>query len=84
MSRPVLLASIALSLLLAGCGNKGPLILPTKPVPQSAEPVAEPPEATGDEVVPTEATERAVDELQDELPQEDPPPPPAAGDGGNG
>ncbi|MEE7546935.1 sugar transporter [Xanthomonas sp. Kuri4-1] len=29
-------------LMLAGCGNKGPLVMPQKPVPVEAQPVPEP------------------------------------------
>lgn len=39
-----LIAMLAVSTLLAGCGQKGPLFLPeeSQPVPAQAEPAAEP------------------------------------------
>ncbi|QJD66523.1 sugar transporter [Xanthomonas campestris pv. badrii] len=47
MSRPsVRLALVgATFVLLAGCGNKGPLVMPQKPVPVEAQPVPQPPDA---------------------------------------
>lgn len=42
---------IALSLPLAGCGNKGPLVLPQAPVPDQTVPV-EPPVEAGAQPVP--------------------------------
>ncbi|MBB4598835.1 putative small lipoprotein YifL [Xanthomonas arboricola] len=47
MSRPsVRLALIgATFVLLAACGNKGPLVMPQKPVPVEAQPVLQPPDA---------------------------------------
>ncbi|UXA50393.1 lipoprotein [Xanthomonas prunicola] len=44
MSRPsVRLALVSASLvLLAACGNKGPLVMPQKPVPVEAQPVPQP------------------------------------------
>ncbi|PKV13227.1 LPS translocon maturation chaperone LptM [Xanthomonas prunicola] len=44
MSRPsVRLALVGASLvLLAACGNKGPLVMPQKPVPVEAQPVPQP------------------------------------------
>ncbi|WP_372391972.1 lipoprotein [Xanthomonas sp. NCPPB 3582] len=47
MSRPfVRLALVGASLvLLAACGNKGPLVMPQKPVPVEAQPVPQPPDA---------------------------------------
>ncbi|USJ01902.1 lipoprotein [Xanthomonas prunicola] len=46
MSRPsVRLALVGASLvLLAACGNKGPLVMPQKPVPVEAQPVPHPAE----------------------------------------
>ncbi|MEB2232946.1 lipoprotein [Xanthomonas sp. LMC-A-07] len=47
MSRPsVRLALVGATLvLLAACGNKGPLVMPQKPVPVEAQPVLQPPDA---------------------------------------
>ncbi|MFC7520173.1 lipoprotein [Xanthomonas populi] len=46
MSRsPVRLALIGATFaLLAACGNKGPLVMPQKPVPVEAQPVPQPPD----------------------------------------
>ncbi|WP_133479206.1 LPS translocon maturation chaperone LptM [Cognatilysobacter segetis] len=44
--KPRLLAVVLLSLGLAACGNKGPLVLPTAPPPEQAPPVESPPPAT--------------------------------------
>ncbi|WP_374012480.1 lipoprotein [Pseudoxanthomonas koreensis] len=41
-----LTATIAAALLLAACGNKGPLVMPQKPVPMSLPTPAPPPGAT--------------------------------------
>ena len=48
MSRPsVRLALVGATLvLLAACGNKGPLVMPQKPVPVEAQPVLQPPDAS--------------------------------------
>ena len=73
-------ALIASSLLLSGCGNKGPLVLPTAPVevpPPDAAP-AEPTDATAPEA-PTPVEEKQSEEGQ---PEEEPATPPS--DDGNG
>lgn len=43
-----LTGAIAVVLLLAACGNKGPLVMPQKPVPMSLPTPAPPPSATQD------------------------------------
>jgi predicted small lipoprotein YifL len=54
MNLKTLAVLIALSLPLAGCGNKGPLVLPQKPVPvEESMPLEAPPE-------PTDATAQAI------------------------
>lgn len=46
MSRPsVRLALVGATVLPAACGNKGPLVMPQKPVPVEAQPVLQPPDA---------------------------------------
>ncbi|GHE40053.1 lipoprotein [Vulcaniibacterium thermophilum] len=40
MNRILVLASLALALLLAACGNKGPLVLPAAPAEETVEPGA--------------------------------------------
>lgn len=47
MSRPSLRLALvgATFVLLAACGNKGPLVMPQKPVPVEAQPVLQPPDA---------------------------------------
>ena len=61
MNYRLIAAMIALSLMLAGCGNKGPLMLPTSPVevpppdtavPAEAAPAAEPAADTTDATAP--------------------------------
>lgn len=83
------LASVVLALLslpLAGCGNKGPLVLPQNPPPAEADALpmlppmddaTEPADAVPPATVPP-ATIPADDANGDT------PPPPAAGDDGNG
>jgi predicted small lipoprotein YifL len=44
--KPRLLAIVLLSLGLAACGNKGPLVLPTAPPPEQAPPAESPAPAT--------------------------------------
>ncbi|HYG07845.1 MAG TPA: lipoprotein [Stenotrophomonas sp.] len=46
-------------LLLAACGNKGPLVMPQKPVPVEAQPVPQPPseQTPPPTQTPTEATQ---------------------------
>jgi len=74
------LATIAFALaLLAGCGNKGPLVLPAPPidpatVPEEAPADAEPSEATPD-AVPTDESAVPADATPPEAPL------PADGDG---
>ena len=78
-------ALIASSLLLSGCGNKGPLMLPTAPVE------VPPPEATPAEPVPaaepaTDTTDATAPEaptpVEEGQPEEEPATPPS--DDGNG
>lgn len=56
MNAKILFAALPIALLLAACGNKGPLVMPQKPVPveeptpaapadPAADPVPEPPPA---------------------------------------
>lgn len=52
---------------LAGCGNKGPLVMPQKPVPVETQPV---PEAPASEPIPTEST--PTDSTQTEPTQTEP------------
>ena len=81
---------IALSLPLAGCGNKGPLVLPQNPPPAEAGPLlALPPmdDATLPvDAVPADGTPPApaTDDASDSKGDVPPPPPPAAGGNGNG
>lgn len=81
---------IALSLPLAGCGNKGPLVLPQNPPPAEAGPLlALPPmdDATlSVDAVPADGTPPApaTDDASDGNGDVPPPPPPAAAGNGNG
>ncbi|MDG2526019.1 lipoprotein [Stenotrophomonas sp. HITSZ_GD] len=45
-------------LLLAACGNKGPLVMPQKPVPVQAQPVPQPP--SGETPPPTQTPTEAA------------------------
>ncbi len=55
-------------LLLAACGNKGPLVMPQKPVPVEAQPVADPQQAPApqnepaDEAQPVDGTQNPLDD----------------------
>lgn len=87
MNARTALLLIALPLALAGCGNKGPLVLPPKPVTVDEDTLPpEGAEATSAEV-PTDATEppAEVDEpTTDEPPTDDPATPPPPADDGDG
>lgn len=84
---------IALSLPLAGCGNKGPLVLPPKPVPVEADTL--PIEPPADDAIPPVDADNAVDPAvdpstdavappaTDAASDDQTPPPPPATDGGN-
>lgn len=82
-------ALIASSLLLCGCGNKGPLVLPTSPVeapppeatPVEAAPAAEPVDAT-DATAPEAQTPAEEGQPEEGQPEEEPVTPPS--DDGNG
>lgn len=89
MNLKTLVVLIALSLPLAGCGNKGPLVLPQKPVPvEESMPLEAPPEpadATGadaatDPAAPTADADATVDAEgdadADAPPPAEPPPTP--------
>ncbi|MGS0574569.1 LPS translocon maturation chaperone LptM [Xanthomonas oryzae pv. oryzicola] len=58
MSRPsVRLALVgATFVLLAACGNKGPLVMPQKPVPVEAQPVPQPVEESTPAPVPVDSS----------------------------
>jgi len=53
-------------LLLAACGNKGPLVMPQKPVPVEAQPVPQPP--TGETPPPTQTPEQAAQPIDGPVP----------------
>jgi len=79
------LAAVVLALLslpLAGCGNKGPLVLPPNPPPAEADalPMTPPME---DPAVPADAAPPATPPTDDAT-GDSIPPPPAASDDGNG
>lgn len=73
---------IALSLPLAGCGNKGPLVLPQAPVPVEETVPVTPVDEVPAEPVPADATapDATVTDAQPE-PTADTPPDPAPQDG---
>ncbi len=70
-------------LVLAACGNKGPLVLPQKPVPVEAQdplpPPVEPVDAAPAEEVPASSTERVI--VPPDYSHTVPPPPKDDGDG---
>lgn len=77
--KPASVLLVSLSLSLAGCGNKGPLVLPQDPPPAEANLLPSLP-PMDDATVP-------VDPVPAPPPVDDaevPPPPPAASDDGNG
>ncbi|KAF1697167.1 LPS translocon maturation chaperone LptM [Pseudoxanthomonas koreensis] len=85
MNTKTLCAAAVIALLLAACGNKGPLVMPQKPVPVEQESTAPPADAT-----PTPAADPADATA---TPPADPPadpatdptdPAPGPADGGNG
>lgn len=70
MNKPILIAlSLSVSALLAGCGAKGPLILPEKaaPIEAPAETVPETPVPT-DETTTTPADQKAEEAVDDPVP----------------
>ena len=70
MNKPILCAlSLAVSALLAGCGAKGPLILPEKaaPIEAPAETAPEAPAPTG-ETSTTPADQQAEEAVEDPAP----------------
>lgn len=71
---------VALLLPLAGCGNKGPLVLPPNPPPLEADSIPMTPPAD-DASVPVDS---APEEATPVPPTDETPPPPAASDDGNG
>ncbi|WP_460729697.1 LPS translocon maturation chaperone LptM [Lysobacter rhizosphaerae] len=88
MNRTLRIVFIAAALAtLAGCGNKGPLVLPSAPPPTEPVTLPEPPaeaapaEPAPDSVQPPPATPPAPETPE---PPEIPPPPPAPGGDGNG
>lgn len=62
MSRPfVRLALIGATFsLLTACGNKGPLVMPQKPVPVQAQPASQPPDASTLEPAPVDSRKPAA------------------------
>ena len=81
--KPASLLLAWLSLPLAGCGNKGPLVLPQDPPPAEASAEADllPSLPPMDDATPPVDTTPAPPPVDD---AEVPPPPPAASDDGNG
>lgn len=84
MNLKTLAVLIALSLPLAGCGNKGPLVLPQKPVPvEESMPLEAPPEPAdatpADPATDPSAPAAEADGDADKDADTDTPPPPPAG-----
>lgn len=83
MNARTVLTLIALSLAVSACGNKGPLVLPTKPVPVTApnQPAGEVPVQMAPEATPPSLPQKptappaADDGTSTETPPADPTPP---------
>ena len=89
MNARLVLSLIALSLAVCACGNKGPLVLPTKPVPVTAPaqpagevPVQMAPEATPPSLPQKKAAEPAVEPTSDDGQGDGTPDPTPPADGG--
>ncbi|KRA17448.1 MULTISPECIES: lipoprotein [unclassified Lysobacter] len=63
MNARIVLSLIALSLAVSACGNKGPLVLPTKPVPVTApaQPAGEVPVQMAPEATPPSQPQKAAE-----------------------
>jgi predicted small lipoprotein YifL len=82
MNYRLIATMIALSLTLAGCGNKGPLMLPTPPVEIPPPDTTLPAEAAPEAEPATDATDTTAPEAQVPTEEEAPATPPS--DDGNG
>ena len=89
MNPKLAIALIALTLPLAGCGNKGPLVMASPPAPEQAPataagevPVEIAPDPIQDDVAPEPTTDPAG--FEDVEPDPDPTDPEPATDDGNG
>ena len=66
MNLKTILSAIAVVLVLAACGNKGPLVMPQKPVPVEQEMPAPPPAETPPATGPGPAVDPALQDQADD------------------
>ena len=66
MNLKTILSAVAVALVLAACGNKGPLVMPQKPVPVEQEMPAPPPAETPPATGPGPAVDPALQDQADD------------------
>ena len=66
MNLKTILSALAVVLVLAACGNKGPLVMPQKPVPVEQEMPAPPPAETPPATGPGPAVDPALQDQADD------------------
>ena len=66
MNLKTILSALAVVLVLAACGNKGPLVMPQKPVPVEQEMPAPPPAETPPATEPGPAVDPALQDQADD------------------
>ena len=76
MNLKTILSALAVVLVLAACGNKGPLVMPQKPVPVEQEMPAPPPAETPPATEPGRAVDPALQDQADDAVDD-----PTGGDG---
>ncbi len=76
MNLKTILSALAVVLVLAACGNKGPLVMPQKPVPVEQEMPAPPPAETPPATEPGPAVDPALQDQSDDAVDD-----PTGGDG---
>ena len=76
MNLKTILSAVAVVLVLAACGNKGPLVMPQKPVPVEQEMPAPPPAETPPATGPGPAVDPALQDQADDAVDD-----PTGGDG---
>jgi predicted small lipoprotein YifL len=76
MNLKTILSAVAVVLVLAACGNKGPLVMPQKPVPVEQEMPAPPPAETPSATEPGPAVDPALQDQADDAVDD-----PTGGDG---
>jgi|GEM_PF-817175 len=79
MKIKTVISAVAVVLVLAACGNKGPLVMPQKPVPVEQELPAPPPAEPAPATDKTPAVDPALQKQMDDVDADD-----DAGDDGDG